>query len=178
MNEKEFLAISSVIKAAYPNQGIMPSKESLDVWYGMLKDLEYVPVRNAVQEIIATSKFAPSIAEIREKATQRVTEQVPEWGDAWEEVLKAIRKHGYMQELDALNSMTQVTRRCVKRLGWQNICMSENITADRANFRTIYEKEMQSIRTENQIPISVRNEKMILLEQAIGNVTGLIGGAG
>lgn len=178
MNEKEFLAISSVIKAAYPNQGIMPSKESLDVWYGMLKDLDYVPVRNAVQEIIATSKYAPSIAEIREKATQRVTEQVPEWGDAWEEVLKAIRRHGYMQELDALNSMSEITRRCVKRLGWQNICMSENITADRANFRTIYEKEMQSKRTEMQIPISVRNEKMILLEQAIGNVSGLIGGAG
>lgn len=178
MNEKEFLAISSVIKAAYPNQGIMPSKESLDVWYGMLKDLDYVPVRNAVQEIIATSKYAPSIAEIREKATQRVTEQVPEWGDAWEEVLKAIRRYGYMQELDALNSMSEITRRCVKRLGWQNICMSENITADRANFRTIYEKEMQSKRTEMQIPISVRNEKMILLEQAIGNVSGLIGGAG
>lgn len=178
MNEKEFLAISSVIKAAYPNQGIMPGKESLDVWFGMLKDLEYVPVRNAVQEIIATSKFAPSIAEIREKATQRVTEQIPEWGDAWEEVLKAIRKHGYMQELNALNSMSELTRRCVKRLGWQNICMSENITADRANFRTIYEKEMQSIRTDKQIPISVRNEKTILLEQAIGNVSGLIGGAG
>lgn len=176
MNEKEFLAISSVIKAAYPNQGIMPSKESLDVWYGMLKDLDYVPVRNAVQEIIATSKYAPSIAEIREKATQRVTEQVPEWGDAWEEVLKAIRKHGYMQELDALNSMSELTRRCVKRLGWQNICMSENVTADRANFRTIYEKEMQNIRTANQIPISVRNEKMVLLEQAIGKLPGLLGG--
>lgn len=176
MNEQEFLTIASVIKAAYPSQTILPDKTSMDIWFGMLKDLEYSTVRNAIQEIIATSKFAPSIADIRDKASQRITIPDPEWGDAWELVIKAIRKYGYMQEKEALRSMPELTMRCVKRLGWQNICMSENITADRANFRTIYEKELQQRKTYNQIPLSVRNERMNMIEQATNKALGCIGG--
>lgn len=36
--------------------------------------------------------------------------------------------------------MDAITRECVKRLGWKDLCMSENQTADRANFRMIYEQ--------------------------------------
>ena len=32
------------------------------------------------------------------------------------------------------------TRQAVKRMGFRNICLSENIMAERANFRTIFEQ--------------------------------------
>ena len=63
-----------------------------------------------------------------------------------------------MNELEALESMTEETRICVKRIGWQNICMSNNVSADRANFRMIYEQEIDSKKFLAQLPVSTRED--------------------
>ena len=96
---------------------------------------------------------------------------VRDWGEAWESVLMAIRKFGYMQEEEALESMDDVTRKCVKRIGFNNICMSENITADRANFRMIYEQEATRQKASNQLPIGVREQKEEILNNLIETTT-------
>ena len=64
----------------------------------------------------------------------------PLWSDGWEEVLRAIKMFGSYRETEALQSMTETTRQAVKRMGFRNICLSENIMAERANFRTIFEQ--------------------------------------
>ena len=61
-----------------------------------------------------------------------------------------------MQVSEALDSLDELTRRCVKRIGFQNICTSENVTADRANFRMIYETEAGKRKFENQLPERIR----------------------
>ena len=42
-----------------------------------------------------------------------------------------------------MESFDEVTRDAVKRLGFQNICLSENIVADRARFAEIYQAIQQ-----------------------------------
>ncbi len=42
----------------------------------------------------------------------------------------------------------------LEKLGFRNICLSENITADRANFRTIYEQMAENEHTAKQIPLN------------------------
>ena len=81
--------------------------------------------------------------------------------------MRAIRRYGYMQEPEALGILDEITRKCVKRIGYQNICMSENITADRANFRMIYEQEENRVRQNNQLPAMLRNQKQQRIEQLI-----------
>ena len=71
--------------------------------------------------------------------------------------MKAVSKYGYYNTEEALASMDPVTRKCVKRLGWENICTSENQIADRANFRQIYEQERQRHREHLQLPEAVRD---------------------
>ena len=44
-----------------------------------------------------------------------------------------------MQREAALASMDEVTAETVRRIGWQQICESENVDALRANFRMVYE---------------------------------------
>ena len=67
MNEREFATIASAIKAAWPNANIMPDKQSKNVWYTMLADLDYTICTNAIKQLMSTNIFPPSIAEIRQK---------------------------------------------------------------------------------------------------------------
>jgi len=159
MKKDEFATIASALRRAYGKDKIMPDEEALDVWYGMLKDLDYTACRNAVQELIATLKFAPSIAEIRERASQRLCTPIVDWGEAWGNVLLAIRHYGYPREIEAMATLDGMTRKCVERLGYQKLCMSENTETDRANFRMIYKQLADRQAAENCIPIAVREER-------------------
>lgn len=55
--------------------------------------------------------------------------------------------------------MDAITRKCVKRLGFQNLCVSENITADRANFRMIYEQEQKAQKELRQLSPALQEQK-------------------
>ncbi len=167
MTVKEFATISMAIKAAYPGANLMPDDKSKEVWYTMLSDLEYTICMAAIKEIISNNKYAPSISEIRAKCMAYTELPIVDWGEAWEGVMRAIRRYGYMQEPEALGTLDETTRKCVKRIGYQNICMSENITADRANFRMIYEQEENRVRQNNQLPAMLRNQKQQRIEQLI-----------
>jgi vacuolar-type H+-ATPase subunit E/Vma4 len=79
-----------------------------------------------------------------------------------------------MQEPEALQSLDEITRKCVKRLGFQNLCTSENITADRANFRMIYEQESQRTKANNQLPAQLRETRQMMIDQLISATTSQI----
>ncbi|MDF2804431.1 MAG: hypothetical protein K0S61_4336 [Anaerocolumna sp.] len=169
MNNEEFLSVASGLRAAYPNSNFLTTKDSIAIWYDMLKDIDIKIFQYAAKEYISTGKFPPSIADIREKCTGYTQIPIGDWSEAWETVFRAIRKFGYMQELDALGSMDEITQTCVKRLGYQNICMSENITADRANFREIYEAEAKRRKEQGKIPLQLQEQRQQMIGQLIEN---------
>lgn len=171
MDKQEFSKIALAIKAAYPNFSILQDNASMDIWYTMVADIPYNIAQPATLELLSSNKYPPSIAEFREKCTTYTSLPTKDYGEAWESVLRAIRKFGYMQEIEALNSLDDITRKCVKRLGFQNICMSENITADRANFRIIYENELKQVKDSNQIPIQLRNQKQQMISELINSTS-------
>lgn len=159
MNWSEFATIAMALKTSYPNFQIMPSEESKKIWFSMLQDLDYGVCQNAVKQIIATSKFPPSIAEIREKYTELTVLPVADAGEAWEEVMRAIQHYGIYGEVEALNSLSELVRQTVKRIGFRNLCLSENIVADRAHFFKIYDSIATRQRNESKIPLAVLQQK-------------------
>lgn len=167
MTESEFTKIALAIKTSYPNAKVLADKAAMDIWFMMLSDIPYSIAQPAVLEHVSTNKFPPSIAEIREKCAGFISLPIMDYGEAWENVLLAIRRFGYMQETEALESLEEITRRCVKRLGFQNICASENITADRANFRMIYEAEANRKKVDNQIPRQLLNQKQQMISNLV-----------
>ena len=62
-------------------------------------------------------------------------------------------------EKDALASLDYLTRQTVKRLGYHELCVSENMMQDRANFRMIFEQ--LSERKAKEQTISPVVKKMI-----------------
>lgn len=155
MTREEFTILCKGMKAVYPQPTFLPDADAYKVWYSLLQDLDYTVAQAAVQKYMLTNKFPPSVADIREYAVSVRTGDKKTWSEGWEEVMKAIRNFGSYREEEALESMSEITRKAVKKLGFRNICLSENITADRANFRTIYEQMAENEYTAKQIPLNL-----------------------
>ena len=152
INKKEFAIFASTLRTYYPKEKLLPNEQALELWYKQLQDIPYQVAEVTLNKWVAINKWSPSIADIREQATALIKGEVKEWGDAWQDVLSAMAKYGSYQEQKALDSLDETTRRVVKRLGFRNLCMSEEIQVDRANFRMIYEQEQQREKQDAQLP--------------------------
>ncbi len=121
-----------------------------------MQDIPYDVATISLKKWVCTNKWPPSIAEIRESATSVVLPEIKDWSAAWSDVQDAMRRFGYYRANEAVESLDPVTRETVKRLGFSKLCISENETADRANFRTIYETIAQRKKTETLIPAKIK----------------------
>lgn len=152
MNKQEFALFASALRTYYPKESILPNQQAAELWYRQLQDLDYKIAEIVLNKWVATNKWSPSIADIREQAAGLTAGAPKDWGDAWESVRNAVRRYGSYREVEALESLDDLTRQAVKRLGFKSICMSENIAAERANFRMIYEQLEQRAKQDSQIP--------------------------
>ncbi len=87
MKRNEAARLLTVIAAAYPN--FEPDDDKVRIWAEMMADLEYETAATALQRHIATSRFAPTIAEIREQAVAAVTSSEITSAEAWGELMHA-----------------------------------------------------------------------------------------
>ena len=155
MTKDEFKILCKGMKAVYPQPTFLPDAYAFKVWYSLLQDLDYTIAQAAIQKYMLINEFHPTIADIRKNAVSVQAGDKKTWSEGWEEVMKAIGNFGSYREEEALESMSEITRKAVKKLGFRNICLSENITADRANFRTIYEQMAENEYTAKQIPLNL-----------------------
>lgn len=124
----------------------------MELWYRALQDIPYVVIEAALNKWVSTEKWSPSIAEIREKSAEIMIGARGDWGEGWKQVVDAIRYYGQYRPLAALESMDEVTRECVDRLGYLEICRTENMAVERANFRQLYEQISARKLKEAQMP--------------------------
>lgn len=157
MNRDEFKVLCKGMKAVYTQPTFLPDADAFNIWFSLLQDLDYMVAQAAIQKYMLTNKFPPTIADIREMATGISIGEKPLWSDGWEEVLRAIRRFGSYRESEALASMSEITRQAVQRLGFRNLCMSENVMTDRANFRMVYEQISDREYSAKQIPMKLSN---------------------
>lgn len=158
MDKKEFATFAMALKTYYPKEQLLPNQQAMELWYKQLEDIPYHVAETALQKWVAINKWSPSIAEIREAVTDISKERIPDWSEAWENVLKAVRTYGSYQPVEALESLDERTRSCVRRIGFRNICMSENISVERANFRRIYEATAERDAQEMALPAPLREK--------------------
>lgn len=155
MTKQEFSLFAMALKTYYPRENLLPNNQAMELWFRQLQDIPYNIAEVTLNKWVATNKWSPSIAEIREQATTIKSGETPDWGDGWEQVIKAIAKYGMYRPDEAMNSFDDITKQCVERLGFRNICLSENINHDRANFRMMYEQIAERKKQQNQIPMKM-----------------------
>lgn len=168
MNYKEFGRFAAALKTYYPKDNLLPNEQAIELWYKALGDLPYEVASNALMILVQSSKFPPSIAEIREAAAKLIHGETKDWSKAWEEACRAMSRFGRDRKSLAYETLDELTREVVDRLGYRNLCMSENVASDRANFRTIYtelaERRTETSKLSPQIQNMLGNGQKLLKE--------------
>ena len=155
MNKEEFMRFAMILKTTYPKDNLLPSKEAMSIWYKMLMDIPYMIAEKALEKWIGINRWPPTIADIREYSAQISKPEIPDWGDAWKEVLGMVSRYGYYNEAEALRHMKPLTKKVTEMIGFKTICTSENIAAERANFRKCYEVVMAREKETQQLPTAL-----------------------
>ena len=156
------------LKTYYPRENLLPNDKAMELWFMQLQDIPFQVVEAGLQKWVCLNKWSPSISDIREMASSISNGELPDWSEAWEEVQKSIRRYGSYRADEAINSLSPLAKQATMRIGFINICMSENPSADRANFRIIYEQLAERKKKDAQIgdPIKalieqIQNKQMI-----------------
>ncbi|NLL20004.1 MAG: hypothetical protein GX262_13470 [Clostridia bacterium] len=146
------MKILSVLSAAYPNFQL--TEETGELYVRLLSDLPYNKLQAAALSHISQSKFFPTIAELRSMANEIMPgERIPSPMEAWGEVIEQIRKVGHYGRPSWSHPVIEKT---VRAFGWRDLCLSENVVADRAHFLRMYEQYAERVRQEQQMPEEVQ----------------------
>jgi hypothetical protein len=155
VTSKEMESLFNLVLAGWASQRQRLSdndlREMAKLYAAGLMDLEFETTKAAVIRIVHTSKFLPTVAEIREAAG------VVLYGDqitgltAWGEVIRAIGRHGAYKRPGTTAELEQgdadfvienpITLRVIRTLSWSALCSGTIQTqmADRARFADEYD---------------------------------------
>lgn len=156
MTRDEFKILVKGMKAIYSQPTFIPDQDAFNMWYALMGDLPYEVCNVAIQKYMLTNKFPPTVAEIRELASGVVNGDPLTWGESWERALNAVRRYGSYNQLEALNSLDPLTRKCVDSIGYMTLCMSENIMVERAHFQKIFEVMSKREQQQKQMPLQLQ----------------------
>lgn len=153
MNKMEFVIIADAIRTYYPKENILSNEQAVTLWYEQLKDIPYDVAAATINKWVSINKWSPTIADIREGAATLIYGKEKTWGEAWEDVIKAIRVKGIYDIKGTLDRLDDTTRKVAKQIGIENICMSESGETNtlRAHFKKMYEEEIERQKRYNQM---------------------------
>jgi hypothetical protein len=141
----------------------------------MLGDLDYVAANVAVKRHLASSKWPPTVADIREQCTGVSGGEMVTAAAAWGELMQAVRRHGYYHEAEALADLSPEVREVVEMITWREINLSENLDVLRGQFLRMYENVRGRREREAVMPPDLRLDA---LEQPRLRVVEAIRGIG
>ena len=147
MTKDQFKVLVKAMKAVYTNPGFIPDQNAFDVWYGMLKDLDYAIASRAVQIYLQTEVIPPTIAGIRNQLTKLTKSDGDNLNEmtAWELVKKARRRSGYYEneEFEKLPPIVQRAIGSPAKLHELSVSEDLNESVESSNFMRAFRVEQQ-----------------------------------
>lgn len=109
MTKEQFSLIVKGMKAVYSEPTFIPDKDSFEIWYALLSDLDYELANKATQKLMMTSTKTPRPADIRDMALSFAYQDEMSDMEAWGLVSKAIRNSAYhaQEEFEKLPEVVQ-----------------------------------------------------------------------
>jgi hypothetical protein len=134
MKAIEAAKLVAMLSAAYRDAKL--NAEASQVYEAMLADLDFGLAQEAVWRLIRTSKWLPTVAEIRQTAADIERGPVRRGAEAYADVIAEIRRVG---SYGTPRFADPVTAECVKAMTWRGLCLGDNEAADRARFIELYD---------------------------------------
>lgn len=157
MNSNEIKKLLYLAIGSFPNMQDKDMGPTTCLWNEMLKDIPLEVGQAAVKKVLSTTKFFPTIAEIREAAIELTQPKPMTAMEAWGDIIKAISNFGIYREQEALASMAPQVTKVVKYFGWERICLSEEPDIIRAQFRMAWETQVKRDKEMSVLPMEVRD---------------------
>lgn len=147
MTTDEMEGVFNLILASWPTQRQKLAEDDItwmaEAYSAGLTDLEFAVARAAVIRVQQTSKWLPTVAEIREAAGVVKYGHTRSGGEAWGDVHIKIRRYGWNRPPGAEWQFEDpIVAECVAALGWLDICETAGSAggkADRARFIDMYD---------------------------------------
>lgn len=178
MTRQETAAILSALIAAYPRSGIEANAETLALWHEMLGDLDAHEATLAVKGMIATLKYPPCIADVREAVRRQrgIASGELTAGEAWDRVMSAVGRYGYYRPEEAREALGESVWEIVRQVGgWSALCASDNVSVISAQFERRYNARKEQRDYQSQLPAGLAGEYAKLIG---GIVLGIEDGRG
>lgn len=146
MTPLESAKVVAMLMAAYPQAQM--TRQTSGMYEHMLADLDREVATAAVERLIGSAKWLPTIAEIRFAAAEVKHGPRRLGGEAWGDVVAAMRKVGWYGRPKFDDPLVADA---VRMLGWQALCSSTNEVADRARFVELYDGLAERNRRETVV---------------------------
>jgi len=156
MNRKEIINLLGIATANFPNMQNKDMQPTAVLWEKSLSDIEYRVAEAALIKVLSTSRFFPTIADIREAVSQLTQPKVMDAMDAWGLVGQAIKRYGYYNEGKAMEMLPEDVRAMVKQFSWKELCHSENVDTLRAQWRMAWDTQSKRRKELNALPDGIR----------------------
>jgi len=158
MTPEQFEKIMAFIIAAIGKPEKAISRATLEVYYGILKDLPHDAVVAAVKNLMANEEYPvlPTVGKIRKATINLLRGHIMTPPEAWGIVYRAIQYFGHYNEQRAIDSMPEDVAQVVGWMGWRELCHSDNIDVVRAQFMRMYETQGTRREQEALMPAEVR----------------------
>jgi hypothetical protein len=151
---QRIIKVLGYLAALYPRFELTDA--TITVYRDMLQDIEPELLHAAVKKIGGSSKWFPTVAEIRTaaKEIQNRALGIPTAAEAWGEVKRQIAAIGYYGSPEFQDAATAAT---VQAIGWRYLCTSTDEMVDRAHF-TKYFGQIQGRREEERTALPMVND--------------------
>lgn len=159
LDKKDFIKGIEYLIAIYPEMEKQFNNQTTQrVWFELLGDIDGRTLLLAIKTYASTEKFAPKPSQIREMALI-ATKETKDWTEGWHLVIRSIGKFGYYRESEALKWIAEndkIAAEAIRRLGYKNLCLSEDQIAIRANFRQAYNNQVSKNKFYDRLPDNTR----------------------
>lgn len=169
MTREETIKLIGIITMAYPNFDKFRDEKHIrsmvSVWADMFSEDDAGLVALAIKEHISTSKWPPSIAEIRELMTRIVNPNIIPPDEAWEIVAKYLYIAGEYCHRDYRAELPKAIAESIDAIGYGQLYAlhvayargsSSKAGLDRVAFLQTYEEKMERQRRKAMLPESLR----------------------
>lgn len=158
MTKEQFAPLVKGMKAVYADPGFLSDSDAIMVWYSFLKDFDYEAVSKAVQEVLRSSRYKPTIADIIERIHSETEQDRLTAMEAWSLVRRAMRNSIYGAEKE----FEKLPEECRRAIGSPDN-LREMATMDEATVESVQQSHF--IKTYRAVTEKAAREERATLPQ-------------
>jgi hypothetical protein len=157
MTRDETKTVLAMMATVYP-KNLLPEVTDLtvNVWFQLLQDIPFKAVSAAVAAWLATNRYPPTIADLREIIVRKETANDLTPDQAWSKLTVAIRKYGHTQTDMAAGYLGDLWQTI--KVDWPYYCgmLESEMPNEKARFIRMYTAKAKRDKEQLQIPTAIR----------------------